>query len=165
MSGKTHIAAANATSLAVATIVLKNYNLNLETLPVLIAFSTAGGLIADIDHAGSTLGKKTKVFAMIFSHRGFTHTLWFMAMVCFVLSLFVSVYPLIFFGLGMLSHLICDILTPAGLKPFKLFSDRFASHLVIPIVRNALIEKVFYFGFIAISIFLVYSYGISWYHL
>lgn len=161
MGGKTHIAAANATSLVVATILLKDYNLNLETLPVLVAFSTAGGLIADIDHAGSTLGKKTKVFSMIFSHRGFTHTLWFMSIVCFMLSLFVSIYPLIFFGVGMLSHLICDILTPAGLKPFKLFSDKFSIHLVLPIVQNALIEKIFYFGFIALSFYIIYSYGIN----
>lgn len=159
MTGKTHVAAANVSSLAVATFILKNYNVSLETLPTLVAFSSVGGLIADIDHAGSTLGSKFKIFSIIFKHRGFTHTIWFILIICYLLSLMTSIYPVVFLGIGMISHLTCDILTPAGLRPLKLGFNMLVWKVVIPIVQSELIEKVFYYTFVGLFLILLFRYG------
>lgn len=44
--------------------------------------------------------------------------------------------------IGCLSHLIGDILTPMGLRPFKLGIGLFSTKLRLPIIQNELIEKV-----------------------
>ncbi|MDI6907914.1 MAG: metal-dependent hydrolase [Thermoanaerobacterales bacterium] len=87
------------------------------------------GLLPDIDHPGSLLGRRVPILAVVISalagHRGITHTVWFcagIAVLAFVLAApaglataaLVGAYALA----GGLSHLPLDGLTLSGVTPF-----------------------------------------------
>ncbi|RPF42004.1 inner membrane protein [Thermodesulfitimonas autotrophica] len=95
------------------------------------------GLLPDIDHPGSTVGRKAPLIAAVlsglFGHRTVTHTVWF----CLVASLglafagaLLGVYavtyvswpglPVLFAAslAGGLSHLALDACTRSGVEPF-----------------------------------------------
>lgn len=74
------------------------------------------------------------------SHRGFTHTIWFAlllsplgsALTIILGTAYTTTYPVELFAvyggtltvLGLTGHLIGDMITPAGIHPFKPLSDR-----------------------------------------
>lgn len=70
---------------------------------------TFGALLPDIDQASSTLGSRCKPIAWLLQHRGVTHSLLFAAL-CGVL------YP--YLGLGVLSHIVLDMLNRKGVMLF-----------------------------------------------
>src|SRR5476649_1834530 len=87
----------------------------------------AGGLLTsllpDIDHPQSVLGQRLRwlslPIARIFGHRGFTHSLLAIigVIMLFTLQITPGIVPLdVFHGMivGYLSHIIADMLTPAG---------------------------------------------------
>lgn len=109
----------------------------------MIAGGYFGGLLPDIDHPGSKIGRALYPIAWvvnkIFGHRGATHSLLalFLTSVLFILpalmlegfSAFMYTQFAIGVGVGFLSHLILDMSTKSGvplLYPFTRKSFRIA---------------------------------------
>lgn len=141
MLGKTHIAGGiclAATLTAVSGIynpVINANNLsNIEALSVWSLYlvgAANGAILPDIDKKGSTISNKNRlvsfIIRLIFTHRGFTHSLLCMILAASLLS------PLAFFNIftqalwvgiitGYGSHLLLDALNPTGipfLYPYK----------------------------------------------
>jgi inner membrane protein len=89
--------------------------------PEALALAVAGGLLSDIDHPKSWVGRRLRplsdVIAGLFGHRGVTHSLLALAGCGWVLHQGALPgrwsEPLV---VGVLSHLLGDLLTPAGLR-------------------------------------------------
>lgn len=115
MTGKTHIMAGIAATTAVAAM---NNDYDATWL---IATGALGGIIPDICHSGSKIGRRfpvlSKVVNTIFGHRTFTHSLLFLALMAFILTRFVDNTSIIT-GLliGMATHLVLDASTKNGIK-------------------------------------------------
>lgn len=100
-----------------------------------MAVGALAGLLPDIDHPGSLLGRKVRPLAVLFEnlagHRSVTHTVWFSLLVgtvfVFAAAVFSAVLsasvPLAVFGLagvfGSLSHIVLDGCTKSGVRPFE----------------------------------------------
>lgn len=115
MTGKTHMMAGIAATTAIVAITD-------EYQPEwFIAAGAVGGLLPDICHSGSKIGRRfpvlSKVVNTIFGHRTFTHSLLFLTLLTFMLTKLVS-HPSITAGLlvGMVTHLILDATTKQGIK-------------------------------------------------
>lgn len=101
---------------------------------VLIAGATVGGLLPDIDHRGSYLGSKAKVASFVVNktlgHRGATHSPIIMGVLLGLLYVQTStksfiLAPLIIgLALGVLSHILLDCLTIAGVPLLYPFSKK-----------------------------------------
>ena len=89
----------------------------LSTNPFIILTSCFAALLPDIDERTSYLGRKVQLLGFLSRHRGWTHTLLFGAFGTLVFWLFGDSYALAF-GLGFLSHLLLDGLTPQGVRLF-----------------------------------------------
>lgn len=125
MDSTIHTVGAVAAAYGVVTV---SNRLGLETQPIILILSAAaGGLIPDLDHPKSKFGKATRpvsdiIFAAV-GHRTLTHSLLFTLILSFlgwVFSTSVGLGLLI----GMLSHIVLDLLTPmtngvAFLYPFN----------------------------------------------
>ncbi|GAA0339300.1 metal-dependent hydrolase [Oceanobacillus oncorhynchi subsp. oncorhynchi] len=115
MTGKTHIMAGITATTAIVAIT-DGYQPEW-----FIAAGAAGGLLPDICHSGSKIGRRfpavSKVVNTLFGHRTFTHSLLFLALVAFILSKFIS-NPSITMGIlvGMVTHFILDAATKQGIK-------------------------------------------------
>jgi membrane-bound metal-dependent hydrolase YbcI (DUF457 family) len=89
-----------------------------------LLFLMIGSAFADIDHPDSKFGKNVPIIGMLFTHRGFFHSL--LAIVLFtglVHLLFGTTILTIAFALGYLSHIAIDALTFQGIMPFHPLSD------------------------------------------
>ncbi|MGE0793135.1 MAG: metal-dependent hydrolase [Candidatus Woesearchaeota archaeon] len=76
-----------------------------------------GVLFPDIDETHSILGKKFKLIGWIFNHRGFFHSIFSLILFSSIFIIF-NFYAGLFFALGYSSHIIEDMLTKKGIKPF-----------------------------------------------
>ncbi|SHN30114.1 metal-dependent hydrolase [Gracilibacillus kekensis] len=114
MTGKTHIMGGIASTVAIS------HFYTYEPAMFIIA-GAIGGIIPDICHGGSKIGRRipliSRVVNTIFGHRTFTHSLLFLVLMYVVLSLFISNQSFIT-GLlvGMISHLVLDAATKNGIK-------------------------------------------------
>ena len=95
MTGKTHALAGACAALA------------LSASGAEVVMTAFGALLPDVDTANSALGKHAKTFADLLPHRGPTHSLIMLA-----LSLFVNPW----LGLGVLTHILLDLMTAKGIK-------------------------------------------------
>lgn len=160
MDGKTHrlggITAGVATASFLAT---RGASVDFLSYGLIIYGGALGGLIPDIDHPNSTISKRHKTISKFVTsftkHRGITHTLlgvgaFFLALLFLstFLPVFIQYYAMLFsvgVFVGLLSHLLLDIITRAGLRlfyPFSLATIRIAKlnqedHA--PIVRATLL--------------------------
>lgn len=112
MLWKTHV----AIGAAVGSIIAYNCGTDLSYVPIIA--SAIGSLLPDVDTPNSKLGMKflgSQVANRIFGHRGFTHSL--MGCVLFVgaLSLALPKGIVKYIGIGYISHLVADMLNPAGI--------------------------------------------------
>lgn len=88
-----------------------------------VGAAALGGLIPDICHTGSTIGKKAPVLshivAAVFGHRTITHSLLFLLLVYYLLT-HTPLPADLNIGLvgGMASHLLLDACTKRGIKLF-----------------------------------------------
>lgn len=144
MNHKAHKIAGVCAGTITATLLYQN---DLESGNVLIALAPMvaggylGGLLPDIDHPGSKLGRALYPIAWvinkIFGHRGATHSLlaFFLTSVLFLIPSFVMggvvgfLYTQFAIGIsvGFLSHLLLDMSTKSGvplLYPFTRKSFR-----------------------------------------
>jgi len=112
---------------------------NLQQTIGLMTLCAFAALLPDIDHPNSTLGRNiypvSKLISMVFGHRGFTHSL---LALCGMIYLLVRIDPHQEYGLlitcvsiGYLSHLVGDVITPAGLPLFYPIKHRFKTPLTI----------------------------------
>jgi inner membrane protein len=92
----------------------------------LIGGAAFGGLIPDIDHPKSLLGSAIKPISIIIKetigHRTLTHSVLF-TLIISILASFFNIFVGVGIGIGMISHIVLDILTPetkgvAFLYPF-----------------------------------------------
>ncbi|MDX8046435.1 metal-dependent hydrolase [Gracilibacillus sp. S3-1-1] len=114
MTGRTHIMGGLAATTVAATLT--------DLDPVWLIFAGAiGGLVPDICHSGSKIGRRfpilSKLINSIFGHRTFTHSLLFLLLVRFLLSLVTNNTSFITgIMLGMASHFLLDSMTKQGIK-------------------------------------------------
>ncbi len=123
MTGSTHFAAGAALGAAVGA---------LTGQPVAgTVLGGVAGLLADIDHPGSKLGRKIRPLAVVLEERwghrdSPTHTVMF----CLPAGLFLGMLAGLFLGtpmlaisgvLGAVSHLILDAMTKSGVRPFRVW--------------------------------------------
>lgn len=113
MLGSTHAAFA----LLVGLIVL---HAGVPANPLLaLILAVLGALLPDVDEARSILGRRTKLAAWLFPHRGVFHSI---IMAIFLTILLYGIRPdsalALFFLAGYLSHVVGDLLTPKGAQPF-----------------------------------------------
>ncbi len=81
-----------------------------------------GSALPDVDHPESKIGRKVKIGAMLFEHRGFFHSLFaalflFLLLVYYITGSGVGVY-LYAVTAGYLIHIISDAFTKEGIMPF-----------------------------------------------
>ena len=82
-----------------------------------VILAVIGSALPDLDHPNSKLGRKVKIVAYLFEHRGFTHGLFILVPLLFF-SLYymqtVNAYALL---IGYVSHIAIDMLTVEGIMP------------------------------------------------
>jgi inner membrane protein len=115
---KTHVAFAALFAL----IALKYVAVSHQILFFLLVLF--GALLPDIDHPKSTIGKYFKIIGKLFKHRGIFHSLFALPLITLLVYwLFDTTrftFPLL---LGYTSHLIGDMLSKEGIKPFTPLSN------------------------------------------
>lgn len=114
MTGKTHIVGGVASGMVLASVT------SYEPTTLVIA-GAVGGLLPDICHGGSKIGRKmpvlSKIINTIFGHRTFTHSLLFLILVWLLLEIFIPINAAKTGVLaGMVSHFILDAATKNGIK-------------------------------------------------
>ncbi len=82
-----------------------------------MALCMFGAALPDIDHPKSVVGRKVKIVAMLFEHRGFWHSLFVLIPLLVVSLYFVSRINAYALLLGYVSHLAIDCLTYEGIMP------------------------------------------------
>jgi inner membrane protein len=128
--------------------------LQIGTLMTACAFAA---LLPDVDHPSSTLGQLispvSKLISMMFGHRGFTHSLLALFGVIYVLGYMAPEATVVadvidavanksdpmqnhdlwitVISIGYLSHLLGDVITPAGLPLLYPFKKRFTTPYTI----------------------------------
>jgi inner membrane protein len=76
-----------------------------------------GGLLPDIDHPRSKLGKYFRPFNFLFEHRGFFHSLLMLPVVAVLLYVFKMPQFALPVIVGYKSHLLSDLVTKEGIMP------------------------------------------------
>lgn len=129
MEGKTHIIGGAAFGLAFAAYTGHD--------PILATGAGAlGGIIPDICHTGSKIGKKLPALSFIvskvFGHRTFTHSLGFLVLTAWLMST-LPIHSSIQWGIivGMFSHMLLDACTKNGIKFLYPLPINFRSPLAI----------------------------------
>lgn len=93
-----------------------------EILFILLVLSAAG--LPDLDHPNSTFGKKVRIFSWFFSHRGFMHSVLILPLIALLFTwLFKSTQFTVPLLIGYTSHLIGDMVSYEGIKPFTPLSS------------------------------------------
>ena|SRR3989344_5482131 len=109
-----------------------------------------GSILPDIDHPKSKIGKRIKIVGFLFEHRGFFHSLLFLALVYVVSILFIkNIYFILPLFIGYGSHLLIDCFNQAGIMPLHPLS-RFRIKGFIK--TGALLETILFFVLIAVDI-------------
>jgi len=130
-----------------------------------ILFAGFSALIPDIDHPGSTVSKLVTPISKIFNwveaktmpsnmkHRGFTHTL-ILPSIC-VAAYYITKSPsFLYMGVGIMSHIVLDMLTVAGVPIFYPFTTKRFRFANIRTGKGA--EKiVYYIGWTILGMLLI----------
>ncbi|MCY1024749.1 metal-dependent hydrolase [Mammaliicoccus sciuri] len=119
MTGKTHLSC----GIFIGSSLSIYYGEDIFTSFTIVSLCGVASLVPDICHFKSNLGKKifpiSFIVRLIFGHRTFTHSLLFLFLIFWGLRSISAPEPyLVSFILGMLSHIILDMLTPRGVKLF-----------------------------------------------
>jgi len=146
---KTHL----AFSLLIGLLTYNYFDLNYIIFILIILFT---GILPDIDHPKSKLGRKLKILSypinFIFGHRGLFHSLLIALGFSFLIWMIFGDYYIPFF-IGFLSHLIADGITKQGIDftyPFNFFK-------VIGMIKTGgFIEKIIFLLLIVINGYLIF---------
>ncbi|WP_052190902.1 metal-dependent hydrolase [Chitinibacter sp. ZOR0017] len=115
MIAKTHIAFASLLMVGCSVGILGRMPHIYE-----VAIAGAAGLLPDLDHPKSTLGRIVPYIsiplAKLFGHRGITHSLLMVGLVIWFLLTHPGEreWPVLPLVIGYLSHILGDLLTPSG---------------------------------------------------
>lgn len=131
MTGKTH-------ALAGACVALALHGTGAE-----VVMATFGGLLPDVDTAQSMVGKHAKTFAKLLPHRGPTHSILML-----VLSTFVNPW----LGLGVLTHIVLDMMTAKGLKLFWPWDKKFRFPLAKKNTNQGIFEQLLQIAMLIASV-------------
>ncbi|RDY26954.1 metal-dependent hydrolase [Romboutsia weinsteinii] len=119
-------------------------------LMIYIYFASVGSLSPDIDMKGSYISKRFpniyKHFGKKFKHRGFTHSLLYTVILCFIFELVLKytdnnvVFLAIASGfvIGHFSHICLDLITKEGVELFYPLGVNFT---ILPIKTSSKTEK------------------------
>lgn len=122
----------------------------IENIILFLVLLFFAALFPDIDEAGSTIGKKTQPFSNIINiicgHRGIFHSLLLPSATLLTLLFFQQTEAGIAIFIGYCSHLVMDMITPAGIYLFYPFSWKIRG----PIPVNSFFEKVLFWTLILI---------------
>jgi len=125
---------------------------NTGNIYLFFGFVLVGGLLPDIDHSESKIGKKfgfvSKAMQRLFGHRGVIHTLWGMILFCGLFWYFINETYGIALAIGFFSHLVGDGLTKQGINFLHPVSRL---HLAGFIRTGSFLEKLI-FGFLVLVI-------------
>ena len=95
---------------------------NLGEVGLLFGCAFIGSLLPDIDHPNSKINKYnplSTIICMVAQHRSITHSLLWMVVVSLVGLLYkFNVWAIIGLNIGILSHLILDMMNPTGVPLF-----------------------------------------------
>lgn len=97
---------------------------------VMIAF---GSMFPDIDHGGTALGKSAPYISKFLEHRGFTHSLLFAGLMSLLNP---------WFGIGILVHIVFDMMTKRGVQLFYPWNKKIRFPLAKYAVTGGKFEKV-----------------------
>ncbi|MBS3156198.1 metal-dependent hydrolase [Candidatus Woesearchaeota archaeon] len=146
---KTHL----VFSLLIGLLTYNYFKLNYIIFILIILFT---GILPDIDHPKSKLGRKLKILSypinFIFGHRGLFHSLFIALSSSFLIWIIFGDYYIPFF-IGFLSHLIADGITKQGIDftyPFNFFK------VTGMIKTGSFIEKVIFLLLIVINGYLIF---------
>ncbi|MEM3127152.1 MAG: metal-dependent hydrolase [Candidatus Woesearchaeota archaeon] len=116
-----------------------------------------GSLLPDLDHPNSKLGRKfwplSKIFNLIFGHRGFFHSLLFVIFIFISVSYFSIIFALAI-SIGILTHLLSDALTVSGVALFYPISNFKISGFIR---TGSWLEYVVYLLLYIASTFVIYK--------
>ena len=117
MTGKTHTSCGSL----VGALTIEYYQTDLFTSITIMTLAVISSLLPDICHTQSRIGRRFKVLSffvrILFGHRTFTHSLLFISIIGILLYIIQTPeYYLVSIILGLLSHVILDMLTPRGVK-------------------------------------------------
>lgn len=92
-----------------------------------------GSMFPDIDHGGTALGKSAPYISKLVKHRGLTHSL-----------LFTGIMSLLnpWFGIGMIVHIVFDMMTKRGVQLLYPWNKRIRFPLAKYAVTGGKFEKV-----------------------
>ncbi len=175
MKSSTHILAAGYITMAASL----KMNMELDETFIVLAMSSAGSILPDIDKKGSKISEKNLVAGIsssllrIFTaHRGFTHTIAGAGLISILITLAINLLPLnienninsiigmsLFFG--MLSHIVLDSLNPKGVmliwplsrKRFNLMNIKTGS------ISEFIFRMILCFGLIIFAIYFLMEKG------
>lgn len=146
-TGKTHIVGGILVGLIVT-----------QALEINAGYSVVAGVSAlfpDIDQPTSKIGQRIPgsfLIKLIFGHRNFWHSLLAALLLFLAFSSFLPQHFAVLVLAGYLSHLLLDMLTPAGVPLFYPFTKRFS----IPLTKTGgLIEYLFLGVMFAMSIMII----------
>lgn len=149
MTGKTHLMGGIASTTALATFTAYEPAL-------LIVAGAIGGLIPDICHGGSKIGRRlpllSKIVNTIFGHRTFTHSLLFLLLIGLLISMLTSSETvLIGMTTGMGSHFILDMATKNGVK--LLYPISITVRFPFTTKTGGTVESIILFGLTLLTIY------------
>lgn len=150
-------------------LITQNYSYYVPIFPVLgLGVCLIGALLPDVDHPSSTVGKLVPFLSYpisaIFGHRGITHSLLMISFMIWYLyegvqhTTFTTSYikyftvPLV---VGYLSHLIADMMTPAGLPLLYPLKRRFN----IAFIQNKGIQYLVSLALLGLTTWLYTKFG------
>lgn len=114
----------------------------------------AAALLPDIDHNGATLNRIfqiTKIFPLLFKHRGFFHSIWpaiILAVIIWPWSRMIAYAILIGYG----SHLLIDSITKIGVNwLYPLFKFKIQG----PVLTGGFFELLLFVGLLIVDIVLI----------
>ncbi len=99
---------------------LMQHGAMLPPSPMILAAAAFGALLPDLDHPSSMLGRRVKPLSWLLStttgHRGMTHSCFMVAVLLFGAAQLPPAWHALMLGViaGHASHLMADMLTPAG---------------------------------------------------
>lgn len=168
MTGKTHA----AFGILLGTTYALHYSYDVGISAAMIGTTAAASLFPDICHTGSRIGRKFKLISTLisffFGHRTLTHSLLFVAVCGIVLMMLnIQLTYIICWIIGMLSHILLDMLTPRGVSLF--FPVELKVTLPITFKTGGIVDLSLASTFSVLTAYLIYTEmfdrTLSWIHL
>ena len=115
-----------------------------------------GVLLPDMDHSESYINRKliiTKIFAFVFKHRGFLHSIYFPLILGIIMWLYFGFFYGFALFIGYISHILSDALTVSGVNLLHPFSHL---HIRGFVKTGSLLERIIFYFVIGLIIIRLY---------